>query len=173
MVMSALVTKSHEENIFPKPKESRRERSQRELNELKNRLRNYQEHLNHAEEMYEETKEEIERIQTKAEHQRELVKNESAREARMMAKLTEMNEEFDKVKGENKTAVRQVILDKSGKVAARHTTAYRVMRFVKIGCVLLLDSVAAYTLYHFTKPLLFFLKCTLQTALDRVNSQEV
>ena len=154
--MSALETKSHKENIFPKPKESRRERSQRELNELKNRLRKYQQHLNNVEEMYEETKEEIERIQKQAEHRREMVKNESAREARMMAKLTEMNEEFDKVKGENKTAVRQVILDKSGKVAARHTTAYRVMRFVKIGCVLVLDSVAAYALYHFTKPLLFF-----------------
>lgn len=154
--MSALVTKSHKENILSKPKESRRERSQRELNELKNRLRKYQQHLNNVEEMYEETKEEIERIQKQAEHRREMVKNESAREARMMAKLTEMNEEFDKVKGENKTAVRQVILDKSGKVAARHTTAYRVMRFVKIGCVLVLDSVAAYTLYHFTKPLLFF-----------------
>ena len=154
--MSALVTKSHKENILSKPKESRRERSQRELNELKNRLREYQQHLNNVEEMYEETKEEIERIQKQAEHRREMVKNESAREARMMAKLTEMNEEFDKVKGENKTAVRQVILDKSGKVAARHTTAYRVMRFVKIGCVLVLDSVAAYTLYHFTKPLLFF-----------------
>lgn len=153
--MSA-VTKSHKENILSKPKESRRERSQRELNELKNRLRKYQQHLNNVEEMYEETKEEIERIQKQAEHWREMVKNESAREARMMAKLTEMNEEFDKVKGENKTAVRQVILDKSGKVAARHTTAYRVMRFVKIGCVLVLDSVAAYTLYHFTKPLLFF-----------------
>ena len=154
--MSALVTKSHKENILSKPKESRRERSQRELNELKNRLRKYQQHLNNVEEMYEETKEEIKRIQKQAEHQRDMVKNESAREARMMAKLTEMNEEFDKVKGENKTAVRQVILDKSGKVAARHTTAYRVMRFVKIGCVLVLDSVAAYTLYHFTKPLLFF-----------------
>ena len=154
--MSALVTKSHKENILSKPKESRRERSQRELNELKNRLREYQQHLNNVEEMYEETKEEIERIQKQAEHQRDVVKNESAREARMMAKLTEMNEEFDKVKAENKTAVRQVILDKSGKVAARHTTAYRVMRFVKIGCVLVLDSVAAYTLYHFTKPLLFF-----------------
>lgn len=153
--MSA-VTKSHKENILSKPKESRRERSQRELNELKNRLRKYQQHFNNVEEMYEETKEEIERIQKQAEHRREMVKNESAREARMMAKLTEMNEEFDKVKGENKTAVRQVILDKSGKVAARHTTAYRVMRFVKIGCVLVLDSVAAYTLYHFTKPLLFF-----------------
>ena len=154
--MSALVTKSHKENILSKPKESRRERSQRELNELKNRLRKYQQHLNNVEEMYEETKEEIERIQKQAEHRREMVKNESAREARMMAKLTEMNEEFDKVKGENKTAVRQVILDKSGKVAARHTTAYRVMRFVKIGCVLVLNSVAAYTLYHFTRPLLFF-----------------
>lgn len=156
--MSA-VTKSHKENILSKPKESRRERSQRELNELKNRLRKYQQHLSNVEEMYQETKEEIERIQKQAEHRRvrrEMVKNESAREARMMAKLTEMNEEFDKVKGENKTAVRQVILDKSGKVAARHTTAYRVMRFVKIGCVLVLDSVAAYTLYHFTKPLLFF-----------------
>ena len=153
--MSA-VTKSHKENILSKPKESRRERSQRELNELKNRLRKYQQHLNNVEEMYEETKEEIERIQKQAEHRREMVKNESAREARMMAKLTEMNEEFDKVKGENKTAVRQVILDKSGKVAARHTTAYRVMRFVKIGCVLVLDSVAAYILYHFTKSLLFF-----------------
>lgn len=78
----------------------------------------------------------------------------------MMAKLTEMNEEFDKVKGENKTAasddVCQVILDTSAKVAARHTTAYRVMRFVKIGCVLVLDSAAAYALSHFTKPLLFF-----------------
>ena len=154
--MSALVTKSHKENILSKPKESRRERSQRELNELKKRLRKYQQRLNYVEEMYEETKEEIERIQKQTEHQRDMVKNESAREARMTAKLTEMNEEFDKVKGENKTAVRQVILDKSGKVAARHTTAYRVMRFVKIGCVLVLDSVAAYTLYHFTKPLLFF-----------------
>ena len=157
--MSA-VTKSHKENILSKPKESRRERSQRELTELKNRLRKYQQHLNNVEEMYKETKEEIERIQKQAEHQREMVKNESAREARMMAKLTEMNEEFDKVKGENKTAasdeVCQVILDKSAKIAARHTTAYRVMRFVKIGCVLVLDSVAAYTLYHFTKPLLFF-----------------
>ena len=109
--MSALVTKSHKENILSKPKESRRERSQRELNELKNRLRKYQQHLNNVEEMYEET----ERIQKQAEHQREMVKNESAREARMMAKLTEMNEEFDKVKGENKTAVRQVIVDKSGR----------------------------------------------------------
>ena len=149
------MTKSHKENILSKPKESRRERSQRELNELKNRLRKYQQHLNNVEEMYEETKEEIERIQKQAEHRREMVKNESAREARMTAKLTEMNEEFDKLKGENKTTVCQVILDKSGKVAARHTTAYRVMRFVKIGCVLVLDSVAAYTLYHFTKPLLF------------------
>ena len=157
--MSA-VTKSHKENILSKPKESRRERSQQELNELKNRLRKYQQHFNNVEEMYEETKEEIERIQKQAEHQRDMVKNESAREARMMAKLTEMNEEFDKVKGENKTAasdeVCQVILDKSAKIAARHTTAYRVMRFVKIGCVLVLDSVAAYALYHFTKPLLFF-----------------
>lgn len=158
--MSAIVAKSHKKNIFRQPKESRRERSQRELNELKNRLRKYQEHLNHIEEMYEETKEEIERIQTTAEHRREMVKKESEREARMMAKLTEMNKEFDRVKAENKTAssdeVRQVILDKSAKVAARHTTAYRVMRFVKIGCVLLLDSVAAYTLYRFTRPLLFF-----------------
>lgn len=158
--MSALVAKSHKKNIFRQPKESRRERSQRELNELKNRLRKYQEHLNHIEEMYEETKEEIERIQTTAEHRREMVKKESEREARMMAKLTEMNKEFDRVKAENKTAssdeVRQVILNKSAKVAARHTTAYRVTRFVKIGCVLLLDSVAAYTLYRFTRPLLFF-----------------
>ena len=158
--MSAIVAKSHKKNIFRQPKESRRERSQRELNELKNRLRKYQEHLNHIEEMYGETKEEIERIQTTAEHRREMVKKESEREARMMAKLTEMNKEFDRVKAENKTAssdeVRQVILDKSAKVAARHTTAYRVMRFVKIGCVLLLDSVAAYTLYRFTRPLLFF-----------------
>ena len=158
--MSALVTKSHKENILREPKESPRERSQRELNELKNRLRKYQQNLNHVEEMYEETKEEIERIQKQAEHRREMVKNESAREARMMAKLTEMNKEFDQEKGENKTAasdeVCQVILDKSAKVAARHTTAYRVMRFVKIGCVLVLDSVAAYTLYHFTKPLLLF-----------------
>lgn len=158
--MSALVAKSHKKNIFRQPKESRRERSQRELNELKNRLRKYQEHLNHIEEMYEETKEEIERIQTTAEHRREMVKKESEREARMMAKLTEMNKEFDRVKAENKTAssdeVHQVILNKSAKVAARHTTAYRVMRFVKIGCVLLLDSVAAYTLYRFTRPLLFF-----------------
>lgn len=158
--MSAIVAKSHKKNIFRQPKESRRERSQRELNELKNRLRKYQEHLNHIEEMYEETKEEIERIQTTAEHRREMVKKESEREARMMAKLTEMNKELDRVKAENKTAssdeVRQVILDKSAQVAARHTTAYRVMRFVKIGCVLLLDSVAAYTLYRFTRPLLFF-----------------
>ena len=158
--MSALVTKSHKENILREPKESPRERSQRELNELKNRQRKYQQNLNHVEEMYEETKEEIERIQKQAEHRREMVKNESAREARMMAKLTEMNKEFDQVKGENKTAasdeVCQVTLDKSAKVAARHTTAYRVMRFVKIGCVLVLDSVAAYTLYHFTKPLLLF-----------------
>lgn len=100
--MSALVTKSHKENILREPKESRRERSQRELNELKNRLRKYQQNLNHVEEMYEETKEEIERIQKQAEHRREMVKNESAREARMNAKLTEMNEEFDKVKGEIK-----------------------------------------------------------------------
>ena len=136
--------------------ESATERLQRELHELKNRVRRYHEDLDHVEEMCEETKVDIKRVKTKAEQHCKIVKTESAREARIIAKLTEMNKELERLKEKNATSMEDEAMPHASNNTAKYTTAYQVMRLVKIGCILVLDSVTAYTLYQFTKPLLFF-----------------
>ena len=154
--MSAFVAKKHvQREKVSHQKESATETLQRELNELKNRVRRYHEDLDNVEEMCEETKEDIKRVKTKAEQQCKIVKTESAKEARIIAKLTEMNKELERLKKQNATSLKAEPLPCARKNVAKYTSAYQVMRFVKIGCVLVLDSVTAYTLYYFTKPLFF------------------
>ena len=135
--------------------ESAIKRLQRELNELKNRVQNYHEHLDYVEEMYEETKVGINRFKTRAGQQCTIVKKELMREARLLARLTEMNRELKKLEEKDEAPLKTEASD-AAKISVKYSTAYQVTRFVKMGCLLVLDSVAAYTLYKVTKPVFFF-----------------
>ena len=143
--MSAVVN-SYSQVKVSHLKETATERFQRQLNELKNRLREYHEHLDHIEEMYEETKVDIKRFKTKAGKQCKIVERDSAKEAQMILKVTQLNKELKRLKEKNaKNAVSLKVkgAPKATRTAANYTTAHQVMRSVKIGCVLALDSVAA------------------------------
>ena len=137
-------------------KESATERLQQDLKELKKRVHEYRTHLVHVEEIFEETQVNIKRFRAKAEQQFKMVQQDAAREAKIMSHLTEMSKELEKLKEKNSTPLRNAKeMPDAAKSAAKHTVAYKVMRYIKIGCILVLDSVAAYTLFDITRP--FFL----------------
>lgn len=137
-------------------KESATERLQQDLKEMRKRVHEYRKHLVHVKEMFEETKVNIKRFQAKAEQQCKMVLQDAAREAKIMSHLTEISKELEKLKEKNSTPLRNAKeIPDAAKSPAKHTIAYKIMRYVKIGCILVLDSVAAYTLFDITRP--FFL----------------
>ena len=137
-------------------KESATERVQQDLKELKKRVHEYRTHLVHVEEMFEETQVNVKRFRANSEQQFKMVQQDAAREAKIMSHLTEMSKELEKLKEKNSTPLRNAKeMPDAAKSAAKHTVAYKVMRYIKIGCILVLDSVAAYTLFDITRP--FFL----------------
>ena len=134
-------------------KESATARLQQDLKELKKRVHEYRTHLVHVEEMFEETQVNIKRFRSKAEQQFKIVQRDAAREAKIMSHLTEMSKELEKLKEKNSTPLRNAEeMPDAVKSAAKHTVAYKVMRYVKIGCILVLDSLATYTLFNITRP---------------------
>ena len=77
-------------------------------------------------------------------------------QAKLYAAVKALNEKVKKMK-ENDTTV-QVHEDRVPEAApnaSRYTTSARVCRYIKIGCVLVFDSVAAYALFTITKPFFF------------------
>ena len=120
-------------------------------------MHEYRTHLIHVEEMFEETQVNIKRFRAKAEQQCKMVQQDAAREAKIMSHLTEMSKELEKLKENNSTPVQNAVkeMPDAAKSAAKQTVAYKVMRYAKIGCILVLDSLAAYTLFNITRP--FFL----------------
>lgn len=153
--MSA-VTNKHAQVKIAYQKESATERRERDLIELKKRVQQYQAHLYRVKEMYEDAEVSIKRFQSKAEQQCENMKQDAAREANIISKLTEMNKELERLKEKHATPPRkaEAVLD-AAKRAEKHTVAYQAMRLVKIGCVLVLNSVAAYGLFNITRPFIF------------------
>ena len=105
--------------------------------------------------MSEETKVNFKNFQSKAVLQCRILKQDTAREANFISQLTETNGELERLKEKNETPLRKAEAVPGGaKRASKYTVASQFMSFVNIGCVLVLDSVAAYTLFNITKPCL-------------------
>ena len=153
--MSAVLNK-HAQVKIAYQKESATERRERDLNKLKKRVQQYQAHLYRVKEMYEDAEVSIKRFQSKAEQRCENMRQDAAREEKIISKLTEMNKELEKLKEKHATPPRKAeVMPDAAKRAEKHTVAYQVKRLVKIGCVLVLDSVAAYALFNTTRPFIF------------------
>lgn len=137
-------------------KENASERLERDLNELKKRMREYQRHLVHVGEMFEETEVVIKRFQKKAEEQCKMVKRDAEREAKVISTLTGIKKELEKSREINSSPPQKAAsMPDAAKRALKQTVAYRALRYFKIGCVFLVDSVAAYTLFNISKPFVF------------------
>ena len=66
-------------------------------------MQQYHAHLDHVEEMCKETKVDFKHFQSKAERQCKIVKQDAAREAKIISQLTEMNKELDRLEEEDVT----------------------------------------------------------------------
>ena len=77
-------------------------------------MQQYHTHLNHVEEICKETKVNFKHFQSKAERQSKVVKQDAAREAKIISQLTEMNKELDILEEEDVTLLQiaETIQDK-------------------------------------------------------------
>ena len=141
---------------LPGEKESCIDRLQRQLHELEKRVDKYFDDLENVEEMCEQAKANIERFQLRAKVGKELVKKDAEIQAKLYSAVKELNEKAKKMK-ENDTAVhaQEDREPEAARNASRYTTRARVCRYIKMGCALVLDSVAAYALFKITKPFFF------------------
>ena len=73
-------------------KDSATKRFQQELCELQNRVKTFNEQLARTKEVFQETEEEIQRFQSRADRRCEIIKMESAKERMILSKLAELEE---------------------------------------------------------------------------------
>ena len=141
------------------PKESETDRSQQDLRELKKRVKLFNEQLHRAKEVFQETQEDLKRFQSRADRKCEIVRMESARQKQILMKLAELERAVSLKTGleesNNTTPKDDVMPDAARRAAQSCSTAYKIGRYVKIGCVMILDSIAAYALVNSTKPFFF------------------
>ena len=141
---------------LPDEEESTIDRLQRQLHELEKRVDKCFDDLDDAKEICEQAKANIERFQLKAKVEKELVRKDAEIQAKLYSAVKELNEKVKKMK-ENDTTVhaQEGRVPESTQNALRYTTSARVCRYIKIGCALVFDSVAAYALFTITKPFFF------------------
>ena len=107
-------------------------------------------------EMCEQAKANIEGFQLKAKVEKEFVKKDAEIQAKLYSVVKELNEKAKKMKDNDTTVhAQEDRLPEAARNALRYTTSARVCRYIKIGCALVFDSVAAYALFTITKPFFF------------------
>ena len=141
------------------PKESETDRSQQDLCELKKRVQLFNEQLHRAKEVFQETQEDLKRLQSRADRKCEIVRMESERQRRILMKIAELERAVSLKSGleeSNTTPPKDDVTPDAARRAAQScSTAYKIGRYVKMGCVMILDSIAAYALVKITKPFFF------------------
>ena len=141
---------------LPDEKESTADKLQRQLWELEERVNKYFDHLDNVEEMCEQAKADIERFQLKAKMEKEIVKKDAEIQAKLFSAVREMNERVKGMKEQDTTPhAQEDKMPDAVQNALRYTTSARVCRYIKIGCALVFDIVAAYALFKVTKPFFF------------------
>ena len=138
-----------------KEKESTADNFQRQLRELERRVDKCFQSLDDLEEMCEQAKADIKRFELKAKQEKEIVKREAEVQAKLYSAFREMNEKVKKLSKEKEVTPLENRMPDAVQNALRYTKSARVCRFIKIGCALVFDTVAAYALFKLTNP--FFL----------------
>ena len=154
MISSAVKNQLESTWSLPDENESCIEILQRQLHELEKRVDKYLDDLDDVKEMCEQAKANIERFQLKAKVEKELVKKDAEIQAKLYSAVKELNEKVKKMK-EDTVHAQEERVPEAARNALRYTTSARVCRYIKIGCALVFDSVAAYALFTITKPFFF------------------
>ena len=124
----------------------------REFRELEKNADKYFDNLDAVEEMCYKAKKDAQRFRLKAEADRELLKREAAVRAKLYSSVLQMKVRPIK---EEPTCSSEEKMPEAAENAQRLTVTGRVCRYVKIGCALVFDAVAAYGLFRLTQPYFF------------------
>ena len=142
----------------PDKKESTADKLERQFQELEKRADKYFDDLDEVEEMCQQAKEDVKRFELKAEAEKEIVKRDGLIQAKLYSSIKEMSEKLKRmeVKDQTRPAEEKMpTIPEEAKNALRYTVTGRLCRYVKIGCVLVFDAVAAYGLFKLTQPYFF------------------
>ena len=148
---SAVVVKNHLQCAVPDKEESTSDRWQRQFQELEKRVDKYFDDLDNVQEMCEQAQVDVERFQLKANVEKEIAKKDAELQVKLFSAVKEMSEKVNGMKEQDTTSPEDKMPD-AAQNALRYTTSARVCRFIKIGCALVFDTVAAYALFKITKP---------------------
>lgn len=132
------------------------ERWKKELLNLQNRLQDFKDDVVRIEDIFEETRQDIElTAQFRADRNRQVLKMDTARQDKMMKKVTEL-EEFvnSKQRLQENTAPHYCHVPSARNYGGPNSLSRKITSLLKVGSLALLESVAAYTLFRISKPLL-------------------
>ena len=136
--------------------ESTADELQRLLDELDRRVQRYYASFHDLEEVCRQTKEDVKRFELKAQAERQIARKDAEIQAKLFSELQEIKQKMKRIEiKEDETPPEEKTPDAATRNALRYTTGARVCRFIKIGCVIVLDAVAAYGLFKITQPYLF------------------
>ena len=130
------------------------ERWKKALLNLQNHLQDFKDDLARTENMFEETKEDIE-AQFRADRNRQFLKKDSARQDRTLKKVTELEKLVNSKTLHENTASQYWRMTNANTEGSQNTLSQGIARLLKIGAVALLETVAAYTLFRISKPFFF------------------
>ena len=141
-----------ESSKVPGNKESVYDKFVKEFRELEKNADKYFDNLDAVEEMCYKVKKDAQRFRLKAEADKELLKRDAAVRAKLFSSVLAMKvrpiREEPRCSSEEK-------MPEAAENAQRLTFTGRVCRYVKIGCALVFDAVAAYGVFKLTQPYFF------------------
>ena len=124
----------------------------KEFRELEKNADKYFDNLDAVEEMCHQAKKDAQRFRLKAEADKELLKRDAAVRAKLFSSVLAMK--LRPIKEEPRCSSEEK-MPEAAENAQRLTVTGRVCRYVRIGCALEFDAVAAYTLFKFIQPYFF------------------
>ena len=134
--------------------QSATERWKKALLNLQNHLQDFKDDLARTENMFEETKEDIE-AQSRADRNCQFLKKDSARQHRTLKKVAEVEKLVNSKRLHENTASQYWRKTNANTEGSQNTLSQGIARLLKIGAVALLETVAAYTLFRISKPFFF------------------
>ena len=135
--------------------QSATERLKKALLNLQNRLQDFKDDLARTENMFAETKEDIQLAQSRADRNRQFLKKDSARQDGTLKKVTELEKLVNSKRLHENTASQHWQMTNAKTEGSQNTLLQGIARLLKIGSVALLETVAAYTLFRISKPFFF------------------
>ena len=157
-IIDAVVKKESESEpgYFSKREESTADELQKQLDELEWRADKYFDGLDNIDEICRQARADVKRFEQKAQAEREIVRKEAQIQAKLFSELQEMKAKLKRMETKDETTPpEEKGPDAATRNALRYTTGARVCRFIKIGCIMALEAVAAYGLFKITRPYFF------------------